>query len=158
MFEAHNLASAGGSAELLRQAKEHQADAISHLAGGHPARRAPRRTPGKFIEAAKAAGMHGKVVCALLGGPRIDHKLALELGFDTPDSVAGTKPSDVANYIYGHLRSGYAGPHMIGDKATLRIRLFPRTSAYYGGGLVDGARVHRSLRRHIGHRGFLLRH
>ena len=34
----------------------------------------------------------------LLGGPRIDHRLALELGFDAGFGP-GTKPSDVANFI-----------------------------------------------------------
>jgi beta-lysine 5,6-aminomutase beta subunit len=34
----------------------------------------------------------------LLGGPRVDHKLALELGFDAGFGP-GTKPSDVANFI-----------------------------------------------------------
>jgi beta-lysine 5,6-aminomutase beta subunit len=34
----------------------------------------------------------------LLGGPRVDHKLALQLGFDAGFGP-GTKPSDVANYI-----------------------------------------------------------
>ncbi|MFL5391096.1 MAG: hypothetical protein ACJ79C_20365, partial [Myxococcales bacterium] len=54
-----------------------------------------------FIEKAKAAGVHGKTIL-LLGGPRIDHKLALELGFDAGFGP-GTKPSDVANYIYYRL-------------------------------------------------------
>ncbi len=34
----------------------------------------------------------------LLGGPRIDHKLALELGFDAGFGP-GTQPSQVASYI-----------------------------------------------------------
>ena len=38
----------------------------------------------------------------LLGGPRIDHKLALELGFDAGFGP-GTKPSDVANYLVARL-------------------------------------------------------
>jgi beta-lysine 5,6-aminomutase beta subunit len=37
-------------------------------------------------------------VSLLLGGPRVDHKLALELGFDAGFGP-GTRPSDVANYI-----------------------------------------------------------
>jgi beta-lysine 5,6-aminomutase beta subunit len=37
-------------------------------------------------------------VILLLGGPRIDHKLALELGFDAGFGP-GTKPSEVANYL-----------------------------------------------------------
>ena len=38
----------------------------------------------------------------LLGGPRIDHKLALELGYDAGFGP-GTKPSDVANYLVGEV-------------------------------------------------------
>jgi beta-lysine 5,6-aminomutase beta subunit len=34
----------------------------------------------------------------LLGGPRIDHKLALELGYDAGFGP-GTKPSDVASFL-----------------------------------------------------------
>ena len=52
----------------------------------------------QFIEVCKAQGIHGKTIL-LLGGPRIDHKLALELGFDAGFGP-GTKPSDVANYVF----------------------------------------------------------
>jgi len=41
-------------------------------------------------------------VILLLGGPRIDHKLALELGFDAGFGP-GTKPSDVAGYLVTRL-------------------------------------------------------
>ena len=43
------------------------------------------------------------------GGPRVDHKTALELGFDAGFGP-GTKPSDVANFIYYRLleRTGRA--------------------------------------------------
>ena len=105
MFEAHNLGSQVENAELLRQAKEHQADAIL-ISQVVTQRDVHKENARQFIEAAKAAGMHGKVV-ALLGGPRIDHKLALELGFDAGFGP-GTKPSDVANYIYGHLAAKLA--------------------------------------------------
>ncbi len=39
---------------------------------------------------------------AILGGPRIDHRLARELGYDAGFGP-GTKPSDVANYIVGEV-------------------------------------------------------
>jgi beta-lysine 5,6-aminomutase beta subunit len=38
----------------------------------------------------------------LFGGPRIDHKLALELGFDAGFGP-GTKPGDVASYLVDRL-------------------------------------------------------
>jgi beta-lysine 5,6-aminomutase beta subunit len=43
-----------------------------------------------------------KQVIALLGGPRLDHKTALELGYDAGFGP-GTRPSDVANYIVGEV-------------------------------------------------------
>src|SRR5436190_1596320 len=50
-----------------------------------------------LIELATAQGWRSKVVM-LLGGPRIDHKLALELGFDAGFGP-GTKPGDVASFL-----------------------------------------------------------
>jgi beta-lysine 5,6-aminomutase beta subunit len=41
-------------------------------------------------------------VLLLLGGPRIDHRLALELGYDAGFGP-GTRPSDVANYVAGEV-------------------------------------------------------
>ena len=41
-------------------------------------------------------------VTAILGGPRIDHRLARELGYDAGFGP-GTKPSDVANYVVGEV-------------------------------------------------------
>ncbi len=50
-------------------------------------------------------------VIALLGGPRIDHQLALELGYDAGFGP-GTRPSDVANYLVGEvLRRMGKAPH-----------------------------------------------
>ena len=54
-----------------------------------------------LIESAKAAQIFEKTMW-LFGGPRVDHKTALELGFDAGFGP-GTKPSDVANYIYYRL-------------------------------------------------------
>ena len=86
----------------------------------------------QFIEAAKDAGIHGKMLL-LLGGPRVDHKLALELGFDAGFGP-GTKPSDVANYIvhsaaassWARSRSGSTtreSPSERRSKVTLRLRM-----------------------------------
>ena len=99
-FEAHNLGSQVENAELLRQAKERGADAIL-ISQVVTQRDVHTEIARLFIEGCMAQGMHGKVI-TLLGGPRIDHKLALELGFDAGFGP-GTKPSDVANYIFGHL-------------------------------------------------------
>src|SRR5438045_19844 len=54
-----------------------------------------------LIDAAKREGIFEKTIF-VFGGPRVDHKTALELGFDAGFGP-GTKPSDVANYIYYRL-------------------------------------------------------
>jgi beta-lysine 5,6-aminomutase beta subunit len=99
-FEAHNLGSQVDNAELVRQAKEHHADAIL-ISQVVTQRDVHKENARQFLAALEAQGLKGKTI-ALLGGPRIDHKLALELGFDAGFG-AGTKPSDVANYIAAHL-------------------------------------------------------
>ncbi len=45
----------------------------------------------------KKRGLENKFIL-VVGGPRVTHKLALELGFDAGFSI-GTKPSDVSNYL-----------------------------------------------------------
>jgi beta-lysine 5,6-aminomutase beta subunit len=43
----------------------------------------------------------------LLGGPRIDHQLAVDLGFDAGFGP-GTKPAVVASYLVERLTSAHA--------------------------------------------------
>ena len=96
MFEAHNLGAQVPNDTLLEQAKAGHADAI--LVSQIVTQRDIHIDNARhFIERAKEMGIYGKVVL-VLGGPRIDHKLALELGFDAgfgPQSRA----SDVANFV-----------------------------------------------------------
>jgi len=99
-FEAHNLGSQVENAELVRQAKARGADAIL-ISQVVTQRDVHKENARQFIDELRSQGLAGKVI-ALLGGPRIDHKLALELGFDAGFGP-GTKPSDVANYITAHL-------------------------------------------------------
>ena len=99
-FEAHNLGSQVDNAELVRQAKERHADAIL-ISQVVTQRDVHKENARQLVDELRKQGLLGKVI-ALLGGPRIDHKLALELGFDAGFG-AGTKPSDVANYIAAHL-------------------------------------------------------
>ena len=99
-FEAHNLGSQVENAELLRQAKARGADAIL-ISQVVTQRDVHKENARHFIDELKAQGLSGKIL-TLLGGPRIDHKLALELGFDAGFGP-GTKPSDVANYLVSHL-------------------------------------------------------
>ncbi len=95
-FEAFNLGSQVPNEVLLDKAKARNADAIL-VSQVVTQRDVHKDNSRQFIDAAKAAGIHGKTLL-LLGGPRVDHKLALELGFDAGFGP-GTKPSDVANYI-----------------------------------------------------------
>ena len=95
-FEAYNLGSQVPNKELLRIAKEKKADAVL-VSQVVTQRDVHKDNARQFIEDAKEAGVHGKMVL-LLGGPRVDHKLALSLGFDAGFGP-GTRPSDVANYV-----------------------------------------------------------
>ena len=99
-FEAHNLGSQVPNEDLLKRAAAGKADAIL-ISQVVTQRDVHKDNSRDFIEKAKAAGLQGKTIL-LLGGPRVDHKLALELGFDAGFGP-GTKPSDVANYIVEHL-------------------------------------------------------
>ena len=51
-----------------------------------------------LVDLLKQEKLFGKVIL-VFGGPRVDHKGALDLGFDAGFGP-GTKPSDVANYLY----------------------------------------------------------
>jgi beta-lysine 5,6-aminomutase beta subunit len=95
-FEAFNLGSQVPNAELVRRAKEKKADAVL-VSQVVTQRDVHKENSRQFIEEAKAQGVYGQMVL-LLGGPRVDHKLAIELGFDAGFGP-GTKPSDVANFV-----------------------------------------------------------
>jgi beta-lysine 5,6-aminomutase beta subunit len=95
-FEAYNLGSQVPNEELIRKAEEKKADAIL-VSQVVTQRDVHKDNSRQFIDVAKAHGLKGKTIL-LLGGPRVDHKLAMELGFDAGFGPV-TKPSDVANYI-----------------------------------------------------------
>ena len=95
-FEAYNLGSQVPNEELIRKAEEKKADAIL-VSQVVTQRDVHKDNSRQFIDVAKAHGLKGKTIL-LLGGPRVDHKLAIDLGFDAGFGP-GTKPSDVANYI-----------------------------------------------------------
>ena len=57
---------------------------------------------GDRVVAVRGSALRGGVAGWRFGGPRVDHKTAVELGFDAGFGP-GTKPSDVANYIYYRL-------------------------------------------------------
>lgn len=96
-FRAVNLGSQVEPAALVARARAEQADAIlvSKVVTQRDVHKEDARA---LIELAKEAGIFEKTIF-LFGGPRVDHKTALELGFDAGFGP-GTRPSDVANYIY----------------------------------------------------------
>jgi beta-lysine 5,6-aminomutase beta subunit len=99
-FRAVNMGAQVEPTLLVQRAKDLEADAIlvSQIVTQRDIHKENART---FVEAVKSAGLFGKTML-IFGGPRIDHKQALELGFDAGFGP-GTKPSDVANYIYYRL-------------------------------------------------------
>lgn len=99
-FRATNLGAQVEPHVLVEKAKELGADAIlvSQIVTQRDIHKENART---FIEVLKAQGLYGKVVL-VFGGPRVDHRAALDLGFDAGFGP-GTRPSDVANYLYYRL-------------------------------------------------------
>lgn len=96
-FKAVNMGAQVEPSLLVKRAEELGADAIlvSQIVTQRDIHKENART---FVEQVKAAGLFGKSIL-IFGGPRVDHKQALDLGFDAGFGP-GTKPSDVANYVY----------------------------------------------------------
>lgn len=95
-FEAYNLGAQVENEQLAERALALNADAIL-VSQIITQRNCHKENAAAFIDLAKKQGFRSKMVM-LLGGPRIDHKLALELGFDAGFGP-GTKPSDVASFL-----------------------------------------------------------
>ncbi len=98
-IEAHNLGAQVDNAALLERAKELSADAVL-VSQIITQRDVHKENAAALIELARKRGMRGLLF--VLGGPRIDHKLARELGFDAGFG-SGTKPSQVAGYVVDRL-------------------------------------------------------
>jgi beta-lysine 5,6-aminomutase beta subunit len=95
-FEAYNLGAQVENDQLAARALALKADVIL-VSQVITQRNCHKENAAAFITLAKAQGFRDNVIM-LFGGPRIDHKLAIELGFDAGFGP-GTKPSDVASYI-----------------------------------------------------------
>lgn len=97
MFDALNMGSQVLNDEIIDKALEKNADAIlvSQIVTQRDVHKDNAR---QLVEMLEQRGLAGRFLL-LLGGPRIDHKLGLELGFDAGFGP-GTKPSDVANFLY----------------------------------------------------------
>lgn len=97
-LEVANLGAQVENARLARVVKERRADAVL-VSQVVTQRDVHRENARALVEELVRLGVRESVT-AILGGPRIDHRLALELGYDAGFG-AGTKPSDVANYVVG---------------------------------------------------------
>lgn len=93
--DAHNLGAQVDNAALLTRARELSADAIL-VSQIITQRDVHKDNSQALIELARKQGM--RHLLFLLGGPRIDHVLARELGFDAGFGP-GTRPSQVAGFI-----------------------------------------------------------
>jgi beta-lysine 5,6-aminomutase beta subunit len=99
-FEAVNLGAQVENVTLAQEAVERGADAVL-VSQVVTQRDVHRDNARRLVDELERLGRRGQVIL-LLGGPRIDHKLALELGYDAGFGP-GTKPSDVANYLVGEV-------------------------------------------------------
>ncbi len=101
-FEAYNLGAQVENDQLAARARALKADAI--LVSQVITQRNCHKENGRaLVELLEREGWR-KDVIVLFGGPRVDHKLGLELGFDAGFGP-GTKPSDVASYLVEQLCS-----------------------------------------------------
>ena len=99
-FDARNLGSQVENAALARACRDAGADAVL-VSQVVTQRDVHKENARAFLDELGRLGIRDRVV-AVLGGPRIDHKLALELGYDAGFGP-GTRPSDVANYLVGEV-------------------------------------------------------
>jgi beta-lysine 5,6-aminomutase beta subunit len=99
-FEAYNLGAQVENDQLAARALALKADAIL-VSQVITQRNVHKENAAAFIALAKKEGWRDNAIL-LFGGPRVDHKLALELGFDAGFGP-GTKPGDVASYLVERL-------------------------------------------------------
>jgi beta-lysine 5,6-aminomutase beta subunit len=109
-FEVYNLGAQVENETLAARARALHADAI--LVSQVITQRNCHKENGRsLVELLQRQGWRREVIL-LFGGPRVDHQIALELGFDAGFGT-GTKPGDVASYIVEKLcGSGPATPRV----------------------------------------------
>ncbi|RMH41993.1 MAG: hypothetical protein D6689_09565 [Deltaproteobacteria bacterium] len=98
-IEAHNLGAQVDNAQLLARCKELGADAVL-VSQVVTQRDVHRENARELMDLARKRGM--RHLLFVLGGPRIDNKLALELGFDAGFGP-GTRPRQVAAFLVDQL-------------------------------------------------------
>jgi beta-lysine 5,6-aminomutase beta subunit len=96
MIEAHNMGAQVSNEELMNQAVKLKADAIL-ISQIVTQKEVHIQNLTNLIELLEAENLRSKLI-VVAGGPRINNKLALELGYDAGFG-RGTYPEDVASYI-----------------------------------------------------------
>lgn len=99
-FDAHNLGAQVENHELAERARALGADAIL-VSQVITQRNCHKENAAALIELLKKQGLRDKFIL-VLGGPRIDHQLAVDLGFDAGFGP-GTKPATVAAFLVERL-------------------------------------------------------
>ncbi|MBN2694049.1 cobalamin-dependent protein [bacterium] len=95
-IDAYNLGAQVKNIDLIEYAKQIKADAIL-VSQVVTQKNIHIQNAKDFIKKAQESGVI-KDTILILGGPRVDHKLALSLGFHAGFGP-GSKPSTIANYI-----------------------------------------------------------
>jgi beta-lysine 5,6-aminomutase beta subunit len=102
-FAVFNLGAQVENEQLLSRARALRADAIL-VSQVITQRNCHKENALDLVERITQEGWRHEVIL-LFGGPRVDHALAVELGFDAGFG-AGTRPADVASYLVERLCSG----------------------------------------------------
>ncbi len=95
-FDAQNLGAQVENARLAELCLARRADAVL-VSQVVTQRDVHKENARQLLDELARLGIRERVT-AILGGPRIDHRLALELGYDAGFGP-GTRPSDVASFI-----------------------------------------------------------
>ncbi|HMA60716.1 MAG TPA: OAM dimerization domain-containing protein [Halanaerobiales bacterium] len=95
-FYTYNMGSQVPNEKLIEKAVKNEADAIL-VSQVVTQKNVHIKNLTEFVEILEAEGLRDDFIL-VLGGPRISHELALELGFDAGFG-SGTKPNQVASYI-----------------------------------------------------------
>lgn len=96
-FKVVNMGSQVPTSELIDRAVKEKADAIL-LSKVVSQKDIHIYDMKDLISQLKKRGLEKNFIL-VVGGPRVTHKLALELGFDAGFTI-GSRPSDVANFLY----------------------------------------------------------
>ncbi len=106
-FDAYNLGRAGASERLLREAREHNADAIL-VSQVITQKQVHARQLTKLVDLLEAEGLRDRFLL-VAGGPRLSNSFAKELGYDAGFGP-GSTPAQVAAWIATELvvRSAHA--------------------------------------------------